>query len=150
MARLRARRLCGFKFRRQEVLGSYVVDFACLEPKLVIEVDGGQHAEQAPKDAARIGYLAPGPKPGLPRPGKSACGGPPWLRKGRGDQIPGASRFPRSSDPQNAGSPEGPRAAWSCVSSAPRHTRGSTEVSSRPPLLRGSYPRGLGDILPHA
>jgi very-short-patch-repair endonuclease len=56
-ARLRARRLCGLKFRRQEVLGTYVVDFACLEPKLVIEVDGGQHAEQAPKDAARTGYL---------------------------------------------------------------------------------------------
>ena len=56
-ARLRARRLCGLKFRRQEVLGPYVVDFACLEPKLVIEVDGGQLAEQAPKDAARTGYL---------------------------------------------------------------------------------------------
>ena len=55
--RLRARRLCGVKFRRQEVLGPYVVDFACLEPKLVIEVDGGQHAEQAPNDAARTGYL---------------------------------------------------------------------------------------------
>ena len=33
------------------------MDFACLEPKLVIEVDGGQHAEQAPKDTARTEYL---------------------------------------------------------------------------------------------
>jgi very-short-patch-repair endonuclease len=33
------------------------VDFACLERKVVIEVDGGQHAEQALKDAARTGYL---------------------------------------------------------------------------------------------
>jgi very-short-patch-repair endonuclease len=56
-ARLRARRFCGVKFRRQEVLGPYVVDFACLEPKLVIEVHGGQHAEQAPNEAARTGYL---------------------------------------------------------------------------------------------
>jgi very-short-patch-repair endonuclease len=56
-ARLRARRFCGLKFRRQEVLGPYVVDFACLERKVVIEVDGGQHAEQALKDAARTGYL---------------------------------------------------------------------------------------------
>ena len=56
-ARLRDRRFHGFKFRRQTALGPYIVDFACLEPKLVIEVDGGQHAEQAPKDAARTGYL---------------------------------------------------------------------------------------------
>jgi len=54
---LRARRLCGFKFRRQEILGPYVADFACLEPKLVIEVDGGQHAEQARQDARRTEYL---------------------------------------------------------------------------------------------
>jgi very-short-patch-repair endonuclease len=56
-ARLRDRQFHGFKFRRQTALGPYIVDFACLEPKLVIEVDGGQHAEQAPKDAARTGYL---------------------------------------------------------------------------------------------
>lgn len=47
----------GFKFRRQAVLGPYVVDFVCLETKLVIEVDGGQHAEQVPNDAARSRYL---------------------------------------------------------------------------------------------
>ena len=35
----------GVKFRRQSVIGSYIVDFVCFERKLVIEVDGGQHAQ---------------------------------------------------------------------------------------------------------
>ena len=42
--RLRSRALGGFKFVRQEPIGSYVVDFICREQKLVVEVDGGQHA----------------------------------------------------------------------------------------------------------
>jgi very-short-patch-repair endonuclease len=55
--RLRGRQLAGFKFRRQHALWPYVVDFLCLEPKLVIEIDGGQHAEQAHQDARRTKYL---------------------------------------------------------------------------------------------
>jgi len=43
--KLRARQLGGFKFVRQEPIGNYVVDFVCRECRLVIEVDGGQHAE---------------------------------------------------------------------------------------------------------
>lgn len=46
----------GCKFRRQLPLGPYIVDFACLEAKLIIEVDGGQHCENR-KDAARTDYL---------------------------------------------------------------------------------------------
>ncbi len=42
---LRDRRLGGFKFVRQEAIGSYVVDFVCREKKLIIEADGGQHAD---------------------------------------------------------------------------------------------------------
>jgi very-short-patch-repair endonuclease len=42
---LRDRRLGGFKFVRQEAIGSYIVDFVCREKKLIVEVDGGQHAE---------------------------------------------------------------------------------------------------------
>ena len=42
---LRAKQLGGLKFRRQQVLGSYIVDFVCLEKRLVIELDGGQHAK---------------------------------------------------------------------------------------------------------
>lgn len=40
---LRAHRLSGAKFRRQQPLGPYIVDFFCAEKKLVIELDGGQH-----------------------------------------------------------------------------------------------------------
>lgn len=42
---LRARQLAGCKFRRQYPLGAYVLDFVCLELKLVIELDGGQHGQ---------------------------------------------------------------------------------------------------------
>jgi very-short-patch-repair endonuclease len=49
---LRARQFEGLKFRRQHPIGNYVVDFVCLEVSLVIEVDGGQHAEN-PKDVER-------------------------------------------------------------------------------------------------
>ncbi len=43
--RLRARRLSGYKFVRQEPIGPYTVDFICREACLIIEVDGGQHAD---------------------------------------------------------------------------------------------------------
>jgi very-short-patch-repair endonuclease len=45
--RLRSRSLGGHKFVRQEPIGRYVVDFVCRESHLIIEVDGGQHAESA-------------------------------------------------------------------------------------------------------
>jgi very-short-patch-repair endonuclease len=54
---LRDRRLDGFKFVRQEAIGSYIVDFVCREKKLVIEVDGGQHADDL-KDRARDAALS--------------------------------------------------------------------------------------------
>jgi very-short-patch-repair endonuclease len=41
--KLRNRQLDGAKFRRQHCIGSYIVDFVCLENKLIIEIDGGQH-----------------------------------------------------------------------------------------------------------
>ena len=47
---LRRRRL-GFKFRRQVPLHGYVVDFACLERKVVVEVDGSQHASEGDRAA---------------------------------------------------------------------------------------------------
>ena len=56
--RLRNRQLNGHKFRRQTPVGPYVVDFLCLEHRLVIELDGGQHADQQEKDAARSARLA--------------------------------------------------------------------------------------------
>jgi len=53
---LRARQL-GRKFRRQHPLGPYIVDFVCLQDKLVIEVDGGQHLLQVRSDQARTHWL---------------------------------------------------------------------------------------------
>src|SRR3954469_5369779 len=58
---LRDRQLAGFKFVRQEPIGRYFADFACRERHLVIEVDGGQHADSvadAKRDAAirKLGY----------------------------------------------------------------------------------------------
>lgn len=54
---LRNRQLEGFKFRRQEPIGRYIVDFVCYERKLVIEVDGGQHAVNKEKDEERDKWL---------------------------------------------------------------------------------------------
>jgi len=51
--RLRNRQLLNLKFRRQRPIGPYFADFACLEIGLVIELDGGQHAEQIATDEAR-------------------------------------------------------------------------------------------------
>ncbi|GAN00103.1 possible DNA methylase [alpha proteobacterium U9-1i] len=58
-ALLRDRRLIKRKFRRQHVIGRYVVDFACPAIKLVIEVDGPSHdaAEQRAFDEQRTEYL---------------------------------------------------------------------------------------------
>jgi very-short-patch-repair endonuclease len=47
----------GYKFRRQEMLGNYIVDFICIDAKLIIELDGGQHLEQQEYDAIRTKYL---------------------------------------------------------------------------------------------
>jgi very-short-patch-repair endonuclease len=42
---LRSRQIGGHKFRRQQPLGLFIVDFVCLEARVVVEVDGGQHNE---------------------------------------------------------------------------------------------------------
>lgn len=52
---LRARQLGGCKFRRQLELGPYIADFVCIEKKLIIEADGGQHGEL--QDGERTEYL---------------------------------------------------------------------------------------------
>ncbi|HEZ3137256.1 TPA: DUF559 domain-containing protein [Neisseria meningitidis] len=54
---LQAGRLNGYKFRRQQPMGNYIVDFMCVTPKLIVEADGGQHTEQAAYDHARTAYL---------------------------------------------------------------------------------------------
>jgi very-short-patch-repair endonuclease len=52
---LRFWQLDGYKFRRQQPLGSYIVDFVCLEKRLAVEVDGGQHSQAV--DAERDNWL---------------------------------------------------------------------------------------------
>ena len=57
-SRLRNRQLSGYKFRRQFAVGPYVVDFVCLERRLAIELDGGQHSEREVYDQRRTKFLA--------------------------------------------------------------------------------------------
>jgi very-short-patch-repair endonuclease len=52
-SRLRHRQLYGHKFRRQVPVGPYIVDFACVQNGLIVEVDGGQHADEVPYDERR-------------------------------------------------------------------------------------------------
>jgi len=54
---LRLRQMHGYKFRRQFQLGNYIVDFVCLEARLIIEVDGGQHADEIYGDVQRDAWL---------------------------------------------------------------------------------------------
>jgi len=53
---LRSRRLAGYKFRRQHPIDGFIVDFACTKHQLVVEADGGQHAEN-PGDARRTAII---------------------------------------------------------------------------------------------
>jgi very-short-patch-repair endonuclease len=54
---LRNRELGGWKFKRQYPVGPFIVDFICVEKNIVIEVDGGQHAEDEESDLQRSAYL---------------------------------------------------------------------------------------------
>jgi len=54
---LRAHRFMGLKFKRQKPLGPYIVDFICMERRIIIELDGGQHAEQMLYDQQRDTWL---------------------------------------------------------------------------------------------
>ncbi len=54
---LRAHRFMDLKFKRQKPLGRYIVDFVCVERRLIIEIDGGQHAEQVEYDQHRDAWL---------------------------------------------------------------------------------------------
>ena len=56
-SRLRHSQLKGFKFRRQYPIGPFFADFFCREAKLVIELDGSQHADQSDHDEQRTKFL---------------------------------------------------------------------------------------------
>lgn len=53
---LRGKRMLSLKFRRQQPIGPYIVDFVCCDRKIVIECDGGQHLESE-KDLSRDAWL---------------------------------------------------------------------------------------------
>ena len=56
--RLRLRQVDGHKFRRQHAIGPFIVDFACVERKIIVEVDGGQHGDaQVSYDRDRTEWL---------------------------------------------------------------------------------------------
>jgi very-short-patch-repair endonuclease len=54
---LRAGRLADYKFKRQQPIGNFIVDFVCFAQKLVVEVDGGQHTDLKIRDEARTAWL---------------------------------------------------------------------------------------------
>ena len=56
-SQLRTRQIEGYKFRRQTPIGKYIVDFVCHEQRVIVEVDGGQHSENAEKDKIRDKWL---------------------------------------------------------------------------------------------
>ena len=55
--RLRRKQLDGYRFRRQAPIGRYIVDFFCPDAKLIVELDGGQHAAQRDYDDRRTNWL---------------------------------------------------------------------------------------------
>jgi very-short-patch-repair endonuclease len=55
--RLRNRGFNQLKFRRQQPLGPFIVDFYCAEHRLIVEIDGSVHDHQQERDAARTAYF---------------------------------------------------------------------------------------------
>ena len=56
--RLRMKQMAGWRFRRQSPVGPYVADFLCLDPPLIIELDGGQHDRRKSHDEKRTAFLS--------------------------------------------------------------------------------------------
>jgi len=57
MGSARGARMQGFKFKRQQPIGPYIVDFVCFECGLIVEIDGGQHADDVAADQHRSKWL---------------------------------------------------------------------------------------------
>jgi len=55
--KLQRRQIAAAKFRRQQPISPFIVDFVCFEHRLIVEVDGGQHAQQVPYDEKRSRWL---------------------------------------------------------------------------------------------
>ncbi|RIK44181.1 MAG: endonuclease [Chloroflexi bacterium] len=55
---LRSQQVAGMKFRRQHLIGAFVVDFCCTSHRLVVELDGGYHDAQIEYDVERTNIIA--------------------------------------------------------------------------------------------
>ncbi len=55
--RIRDKQVEGFRFRRQRPVGRFIVDFICLDARLIVELNGGQHAENVAHDKKRTAFL---------------------------------------------------------------------------------------------
>ena len=55
--KLKRRQIATLKFRRQQPIGAFIVDFVCFERRVIVEVDGGQHAERVLYDEQRTRWL---------------------------------------------------------------------------------------------
>jgi very-short-patch-repair endonuclease len=55
--KLQRRQIATVKFRRQQPIGAFIVDFVCFERRVIVEVDGGQHSEQVAYDEQRTRWL---------------------------------------------------------------------------------------------
>ena len=72
---LRMRQMAEAKFRRQQPIGPYIVDFVSFGSSLVVEADGGQHTRQADYDAKRTAWLEGQGFPGAPILGSRSLAG---------------------------------------------------------------------------
>jgi very-short-patch-repair endonuclease len=130
-SRLRSRALHGWKFRRQHPIGAYIADFACLEGGLVVELDGGQHADAAAYDSVRTRVLERGRfrvlrfwnndvltniegvlqsiAGGLPSPASAGEGGDPSRSDGEGEGQRTAPGSAQSDAPHPGPLPQGGR-----------------------------------------
>jgi hypothetical protein len=80
----------GYNFRRQVVIEPCIVDFACLEARLIIEADGGQHSDQVACDARRTVQLeGMGERAGPPHPDPLPGEREPGLMPPHPDPLPG-------------------------------------------------------------
>ena len=76
---LRGRRLEGLKFRRQVEIAGHVVDFACADLRLTIELDGAQHAEQVEDDMRRRDAIEAAGWLEIPFPNNDVMQRPDWV-----------------------------------------------------------------------
>ena len=136
---LRKKQLGGYKFRRQQPIGPYIVDFACMPEKLLVELDGGQHAERADHDERRDAFLRskgfrvlrfwnnevfencfgvlervyealPNPPPRQPEPAGSTAATPPQGGSD-GTPSPDSTPSPLKAEGEGGGAPA-PAAEW--------------------------------------